>query len=398
MGIQTKTSAAIVADTNDVVVQVIPNAVFSAFAEQHRDLEVHFFKLVCQKLAKMLMGLHSRTLTLADAQMSKKIYPGLQIHNQAVIYSWPASVKSGFGSDKGHLILSHDYLTFLKKKASEKKGFVADAADYDTSTVLVKYLQEVSFSKDRVLTLRDKQRTLTVALKNTVSPDSVRDIISTARASINYVLEKPIPKLAECDKCKKLFCSYCRSLAPDLNPCPSAGPHSYLPSLPEIAADKKFACYRCGNEGTHILSPSDLSSMIEKFGTLAVVEGEYLQKRETEVTHIGYIIQGNCRVTAEINGKEVDVSTVIEGETYGDIGAFLKTVASANVIAGEGGCIVLKFPVEFLFAVKKKPDSFFCFNRPFLGRVYFALMQLMWSRILKQEESQIQKWSSSGRN
>ena len=267
--------------------------------------------------------------------------------------------------------------------------------DYDASTIVVKNIQEVSFAKERVLTIRDKQRTLTVTLKNTVSPDSVKDIISTARSSIHYVMEKPIPKLAECDSCHKLFCSYCRSLNADANKCGAGGGHTYLPSTPEVSPDKKFACYRCGNEGTHILSPADLTSMIEKFGTIMVPEGEYVQKKDSEVTHIGYIIQGKCRVTALINGDEVEVSSVVEGETYGDIGAFLKANATANVIAGPGGCIIIKFPVDFLFAVKKKPDSFFCFNRPFRGRVYFALMQLMWSRILKQEEAQMRKWQSS---
>ena len=59
-GIQEKTSAAIVAESDDIQVWVVPVDSFLTFAEGNPQFHVLFYKNITKRLAQMLRGLHSR--------------------------------------------------------------------------------------------------------------------------------------------------------------------------------------------------------------------------------------------------------------------------------------------------------------------------------------------------
>ena len=64
-GIQEKTSAAIVAESEIATVWVVPVQSFLSFAETNPQFHVLFYKNITKRLAQMLRGLHSRFLLIS---------------------------------------------------------------------------------------------------------------------------------------------------------------------------------------------------------------------------------------------------------------------------------------------------------------------------------------------
>ena len=70
----------------------------------------------------------------------------------------------------------------------------------------------------------------------------------------------------------------------------------------------------------------------------------------------------------------------------GEIGAILGE-ASGRVVAGLEGCELLEISKEFLLREDKEGG-----RKGFQARVLFAMMRLMWERIMNQERRQIDQW------
>ena len=80
-----------------------------------------------QRLARMLRGLHTRTLTLSraigggkDKKKGEGSYGGQKINNQNVLMGWEGGVRGrgvrGGKRVEGLLVLTYDYVSFVKKK------------------------------------------------------------------------------------------------------------------------------------------------------------------------------------------------------------------------------------------------------------------------------------------
>ena len=331
-GIQEKTSAAIVADSDDVVVTVVPVSSFDEFAENHAQFHVLFYKNITKRLAQMLRGLHSRTLNLSTVQETKSAQ---EIHNENVFFSWSGTVKSGFASkSEGHLLLSRSYVSFVKKKLADRSGIVAEATEMTNIVIPLKEITELSFMSDKI-TIRDAKTKLVVSLRSSsVGGDVVRDVISMARNSIEKAVSSP----------RRIEAS---------------------------------------GEG---IAPLHLIELKEKFETVSYKPGELIQKANTKVKRIGYVLEGSVGVKIlDSSGKEILLKDVQKNETVGDIGVFTDSPSSAELFAGAAGVTLLELPASFLFA-----DS----NYEFRVRIFFSLIQLMWHRIIRIEREQIQSWAS----
>eukprot|EP00009_Paramoeba_aestuarina_P002782 CAMPEP_0201522014 /NCGR_PEP_ID=MMETSP0161_2-20130828/16407_1 /ASSEMBLY_ACC=CAM_ASM_000251 /TAXON_ID=180227 /ORGANISM="Neoparamoeba aestuarina, Strain SoJaBio B1-5/56/2" /LENGTH=418 /DNA_ID=CAMNT_0047920763 /DNA_START=8 /DNA_END=1264 /DNA_ORIENTATION=- len=326
-GIQNKTSAAIVAESESTVVWVVPVDSFLTFAEGNPQFHVLFYKNITKRLAQMLRGLHSRTLNISSLQKSTC---GQMINNEAAIFSWPGTVKSGFGKAEGQLILSKSYVAFVKKKVGDKEGVVHDAGE-EKYVVSLKSLQELSFMGQKV-TVKDEKTKITCTVKDEISGDAVRDVISMAKNS--------------CEKGTK---------------------------VPEKGSDKRKG-----------IAEKDLVSLKEKFDVVKYNAGQIVQKTGTKVDRIGYVLEGTVAVkVTKPDGKELILNDVQPGETIGDIGAFTNNPSSADLMGGKNGCSLLEIPLSFLFANS---------NFQFRVRIFFSLICLMWDRIISQEERQVKNW------
>ena len=119
---------------------------------------------------------------------------------------------------------------------------------------------------------------------------------------------------------------------------------------------------------------------------------------------MGYILKGSLRIflpkkDQEENQKEekveekidlVEVGEVHAGELVGEIGAILGREASGRVVAGTGGCELLEISKGFLIEEEREGGA--GGRKGLQARVLFAMMRLMWERILKQESTQVEQW------
>ena len=379
--IQEVTSAAAVAEEN-CIVQVIPVEILLEFLQGNKKYYLQFFSSVTRRLASMLRNLHTRRLNLSSLNQTK---PGHRIHNEAVIFSWPCNVKSGLFTSDGQLIISRSYLSFLKHK-DDKKGMVTDATESANHIIKLEDITELTVNGSKVL-IRDLKDKLTVSLKKDVS--MVVDVINTAKKALKKSSSRPSSPMrrregsvALCVKCRESYCVYCQCLPATRNSCPkTGGPHKFGDNADP---GSPVPCGRCGSEGLHIFTASDLRMLLEKFPLKHFKPGELIQSVGTKVDHVGYLLEGSATVTVvKEDGQELKLNNVGPGETIGDIGAFMDTPSSATLGAGESGCSVLEIPVHFIF---ENGES------EFRLRIYFALVQLMWSRITTQEQAQVKAW------
>ena len=392
-GVQEKTSAAVVTESDPTTIYIIPIKSFHNFVSAHPDLHLTFFQFISQRLARMLRGLHSRTLSLSSVGSA---YAAHQIHNQAAVIAWPSSTKGVFGKNEGLLVLSRDYLSFLKKKIVEQKGVVCEATENDSQHILELFqLKELIVSHNK-LTISDGQKKVALYFKKSVSPEDVRGVIVTARNSLfipspvvgGNLLDRSISSeqlfqlnrgLRYCSRCKQTFCTLCQCQREIKNSCSEEREHI----LTNMAKQDIKRCSRCSNEGTHVLLAEDLQVLLQTFSSVSFSEGETVQAINSEVKRIGYVLKGKILVFVRREDQKIELSPVIEGEIIGEIGAILKTYSSAQLVAGEGGCWLLEIPVDFLFD-EQDPN--------FKIRVYISLIQLMWERIIRQESVQIKNW------
>ena len=381
-GIQETTSAAAVAE-QDCFVRVIPVEILFEFLQGNSQYYLQFFSSVTRRLATMLRNLHTRQLNLSSLSQTK---PGHRIHNEAVIFSWPCNVKSGLFASDGLLLISRSYLSFVKQK-EDKKGMVSDAAQCASHIIKLEDITELNASGSKVL-IRDSKDKLTITLKKDVS--MVVDVINTAKKALKKNAARPSSPIRKgregtvsmCVKCRESYCVYCQCLPATRNSCSkTGGPHKFNEG-PEPA--KPTPCGRCGSEGLHIFPAQDLRMLLEKFTLTHFKPGEQIQAVGTKVDRIGYVLEGSatCTVVKE-DGQELKLNDVVSGETIGDIGAFMDTPSSATLSAGDSGCSLLEIPIHFIFENSESE---------FRMRVYFALVQLMWSRITTQEQEQVKMW------
>ena len=378
-----KTSAAVVADTKNVKISVCPVDAFFAFVKTHPQCEVQFYENITKKLAQLLQNLHSRTLDLS----SLNIRSGQLINNEAVIFSWPCSQKGKLGTSDGQLFLSRNYVAFVKEKNVEPKGVVSDASDAAKTVLNLKSLVENVHQNGKIL-LRDREGSkINISMKKNVNGSFVTHVISTAKKTVtNENPSKPsyssAGKLARCLKCKEFFCSYCQCRP---NPCAN-GTHEFS----DNPASSSSPCASCGNSGTHLLAAADLKILLQRFPTTVFQKAQIIQQMGTSKPRIGYVLEGTVAVCVITDtGSEVQLNDIVGGETLGDIGAFMKTPASANLTAGEKGCLLLEIPTSFLFGQS---------DNDFRVRVYYSLIHLMWNRILRQEAAQVKLWVSKFTN
>ena len=271
---------------------------------------------------------------------------GQQIHNEAVIFSWPCSVKSGFGKSEGELILSKNYISFVKKKVAGRKGVVADASDVPSQTILgLKEIVELTFNGPKVM-IRDSSNKINVSLKKSENPNVVRDVLSMARKSSNDQKEQ-------------------------------GGGNSLTASIDAANAE----------EGkTSVLNQEDEALLLQKFQSVNIQPRVVVQRNGEPVDRIAYILEGTLSVKVINDGKELALNEIVAGETAGDIGVFLQTKSSAELAAGVGGARILEIPKEFLFQGHGKEDV------EFRVRLFFSLMKIMWNRIIRQETNQVKSW------
>jgi len=385
-GIQEKTSAAVVAES-DVKVLVIPVDVFNEVIERNSSWKTQFFQSITKRLAELLRSLHTRTISLSSLNITAS---GQQIHNEVVRFSWACTTKAGVSKINGQLLLSRNYVAFLRQKDNDRKGVVADAANCGKTVIRLTELSEITLLPKRTkLTLRNGSAKISVTFKKEQDTQVVRDVLSTAKiASQRQRCVSPSKQVKEqrlviCTQCQDHFCSYCQLLNQMKNPCASGQRHVFSIERTVYCSDN--TCGRCGNAGTHILIPSDLQSLLDKFQTQFYSENTIIQKVGTNVERIGYILDGSVSVKV-INeaGEELKLNDVVSGETIGDIGVFMGTNSSAELSAGVGGCNLLNIPKCYLVDESESD---------FRARVCFSLIQLMWDRITRQETVQLEIWT-----
>mmetsp|Transcript_15606 Transcript_15606/g.24409 ORF Transcript_15606/g.24409 Transcript_15606/m.24409 type:complete len:457 (-) Transcript_15606:108-1478(-) len=329
-GIQEKTSAAIVAETA-ADIAVIPVEAFFEFSKSKPLFQLLFYKLITKRLAQMLRGLHSRTLNLSSLSLTTS---GQQIHNEAVIFAWPCSVKAKVGKSEGQLILSKNYISFVKKKVADRKGVVADASDVPSQTIIaLKEIVEISFNGAKIM-VRDSTNKINVSLKKGENPDVVKDVIAMAKNS-------------------------------------SSGQNKAAQSGSNATETE-----------SQTLNKEDQALLESKFKSVKIKPGEIVQKNGEPVNRIAYVLEGSLSVQVKnSDGKDVKLSDIVVGETAGDIGVFLQTDSSAELSAGESGAKILEIPKDFLFGADDQTE--------FRVRLYFSLLKLMWNRIIRQETNQV---------
>ena len=330
------------AESATVEIAVIPVEAFLAYTKDKQDFQLLFLRLITKRLAQMLRGLHSRTLNLSKLSMTTS---GQQIHNEAVMFSWPCTVKSGFGKSGGELILSKNYISFVKKKVADRKGVVSDASDVPSQTIIaLKEIVELTFNGAKVM-VRDSSNKINVSLKKSENPEVVKDVLSMAKKSSNEIKKEQ-----------------------------GTQGNSLTASIDAANADQ-----------TNVLSQEDEKLLLSKFQANKIAPGVVVQKNGEGVERIAYIVNGTLSVKIINEGKEVTLNDIVAGETAGDIGVFLDTKSSAELAAGAGGATILEIPKGFLFASGDGSEEF-------RVRLFFSLMKIMWGRIIRQETNQVTSW------
>ena len=321
-GIQETTSAAVVAEI-DCVVSVIPVEIFNDYISQDQHSHALFYENITKRLAALLRGLHTRTLDLSSLNLTKS---GDQINHEAVIFSWPASVKGALASDSGQLLLSRNYVAFVKQKDADRKGIVADATETAKTTLELKMLTEVIFQGSKLIIKDHRNGKIQVSLKKHVKADVVQQMINTAKAyaekgrCLSPSKESKAMRLTQCSHCTQFYCSMCQCLEAKKNPCPKAENHEFQ----NTRQSSPVPCRRCGNEGTHILLGSDLKMLMNRFKIISYKPGEIVQAVDSRVERIGYVMEGTVGVSVvSKGGQEIKLSDVVAGETIGDIGVFM---------------------------------------------------------------------------
>lgn len=320
-------------------VQVISVDSFNRYAAKNRKGEALFYQKLCENLAQILQRLQSRDLSLEC--MSTSI-SGQQIYNEVVMCTWPAAVPSTFGKQSGSLLLSRNYISFLKKKNTEKTGVVSDASDVPNQVILeIMKLTEMSFFKDKV-TLRDHHQKLVVHVKHPKDIQQARDILSTAKASRTESLTLPT----------------------------SNNPNNTNTPTPDVDT----------------LLSVDITYLLKEFKTKTLRPGDIIRRAGTIAVNVDYVVSGTCKVYHSEDGRLVDLPQLTAGDLLDEIGAFLGVPIANDVTAGENGCEILSIPRKVLSEMSLNDQS------KFLGRVFFTIIQLMWNRVRKQEQNQMAKW------
>ena len=400
LGIQEFTSAAVVAESDEVIIKVIPASVFYEFIANNKGFEVGFYKMLSKKLAGILSVLHKREYNLVSNDIMQSTLPAIRIQNETVVYYWPATMKNAIGKSEGGLCLSASYVSFVKRK-HERKGAQLDTADVKAIEMELSSIVETTFTKGKlVIKAAGRKDTIAITLEKGVKDSQVLEILSLARkaAQANSGGGGKLKKSEEgkgrrgglrcCLSCKEPYCANCRGLSALKNRCSNGDSHTYDErSAFKSGGGKPVVCGRCGNEGTHVLNPKDLA-MLKKLCTIK----EY--KPNEEIISVGvvpkvihYVLEGDCVPIVEVNKEEKLLGQVSAGEVVGEIGFILGSPASAKVIAGINGCTMMELSED---AIKKGNQGS---TEEFMAKLYESILVLMWSRITKQEDSQVKTWT-----
>jgi hypothetical protein len=250
--------------------------------------------------------------------------------------AWSAAISGTFGKHSGSLQLSRNYISFVKKKNTEKVGVVSDASDLTNQVILeIMNLTEMSFSKDKI-TLRDQNQKLIVFVKRASDIQQVRDILSTAKASRSQTI-------------------------------------SGLTKTTDTA------------------KPINLELLLKQFPRKSYSPGSLVRTSGSKVTSIQYILNGTCKVFHSVEGKLVELQALESGDLVDVISAFLRVPSQNDVTSGLVGCEILEIPISFLIGFEEREKNK---HNEKLSEFYFTLLQLMWNQVIRQEQNQIQQWLS----
>mmetsp|Transcript_29048 Transcript_29048/g.81269 ORF Transcript_29048/g.81269 Transcript_29048/m.81269 type:complete len:518 (+) Transcript_29048:68-1621(+) len=393
LGVQLRTSAAVVVESAEADVEVIPFEAYMKVVSKMPVSEIVFVKRLCIKLANMLKGLHMRDLKLGSLGAPTSL-PGLRIRNEVVVYTWSAQMKSGLSKTSGYLCLSKNNVAFVKGKLGDKRGKSVDAADGKSHIFPLKRLSEVMLTKGK-LSLSTPEQSQSVTIDDPAGPEAVREFLNLARKSIQSVSVASLTGgreyggLSLCRLCNEVYCANCRSISILKNRCAAGSAHEYEER--RVSPRTRF-CGRCGNEGTHIISPKDLAMLRNACKVESVAPGEVFLHCNKKLTHMFYVLEGSCVAKLTVEGKEITLPPVDAGECVGEISFLLNSVPTADVEAGMAGCMVICIPTDFFekaMSSKNKEDSLFA------ARVIRSVLAIMWRRIMKQEREQMDSWKKA---
>jgi len=340
---QSKTSATIRADASPTEIFVTEVTFMNRLFQTEPGMQQRFYKKSAMVLAKKLRELGSAKDDKKDKQDNKNEQIAAENESQErdkkyrALFSLPsteiliqeyACYLQGIIKEHGKLYISSNYICFFSKVFGKQTKVVID----------VEELVHAEVTEKRTLILRGKKK---LKLHGLMDPRSVMTLVLTLR-----------------DSHKK-----------------SRDPVKNSTQKPIIEEE--------------ILSPDDWQLLLQESKCRTFPKDAVIMKEGEWATRIHQIAKGTCRVEKYIDGVDLVLARMDNGELFGEI-SFLEGVkATATVVADEEGTdiyIIEGAALTVLFA-----------RQPALaGRFYQYLAQLLSTR-LREREKQMEKSPATAR-
>ena len=307
----------------------------------------------------------------------------------------------------------------MKQREGDDKGGVIDVAEgakylvrfqsIDSGKVVLELIEEKLIIRDNETKTRIKLKGRKSADPWSVQPASsswVLEVIQGLCASLKLSYSEEITFMGDhvrkmamsaCRNCKETYCVRCQILSFLKNPCSVSDQHIFpqisdLNQIESPNSSSPVCCCRCGNEGSHVILPSDLAYLLKQFRVRSYVPGEIILRDGEQSDFIGYILDGSIKAMVKTKDGNAKMMPLFIGQMFGEVEMLLGEMGcstSVRLTSGEMGCSVLEIPHQLLMSSCGVVDDEGLENRKLLIRLYFALILMMKEKIVLLEKQQV---------